>query len=140
MFCGGVISVHLYMKELSLVSWNVKGVYNSISKRMIKDTVFELRGFLSVNGSKGFNDALSVDNFKWKVKDGCSALFWEDLRYGSSRLNQQFTRLFVLSKLNQFSVRDFNEVWFNPSTESDMLWNRDLRAWELEEVLKLNDI
>lgn len=74
------------------------------------------------------------------MKDGCSALFWEDLRYGSSRLNQQFTRLFVLSKLNQFSVRDFNEVWFNPSTESDMLWNRDLRAWELEEVLKLNDI
>lgn len=74
------------------------------------------------------------------MNDESSPIFWEDLWSGNSRLNQQFTRLFVLSKLKWFIVRDFSEVWFNLEAESDMLWNCDLRAWELEEVLKLNDI
>lgn len=124
----------------------IRAIYRCLHLQELGDTpsimnVSEmLRGILSINGPKGFNWALSADKFKQVVNDESSPIFWEDLWSGNSRLNQQFTRLFVLSKLKWFIVRDFSEVWFNLEAESDMLWNCDLRAWELEEVLKLNDI
>lgn len=43
------------MKELSLVSWNVRGACSSISKRMIKDTVLEFKfNFLCLQETKKY--------------------------------------------------------------------------------------
>lgn len=47
--------------------------------------------------------------------------------------------LLNLSNLKLYSVRNFISTWFDPETVSDSIWCRELRAWELEEVLKLNE-
>lgn len=54
--------------------------------------------------------------------------------------SSKFSRLFSLSKKRLTSVRDFCEFWNNPNTEVDMLLSRQLRAWELEDAVKINDI
>lgn len=48
--------------------------------------------------------------------------------------------MFSLSKLRLDSVRDYCEYWINPSTEIQTLWKHQPRSWELEEVIKLNDL
>lgn len=53
---------------------------------MIKDIV-------SINKELGFNLVLSVDNFKWVVGNGESALFWEDMWCDVGKLCTSFHRL-----------------------------------------------
>lgn len=99
-----------------------------------------LKGIINANNPKGFNLALSVIKFSWDIRNGKTALFWEDWWAGRERLSTIFSRLYDLSKLKFFMVKEFCEAWYNPETESRMLWTRQLRAWELEEVLKLNEL
>lgn len=58
----------------------------------------------------------------------------------NGRLYHQFSRLFELTKLKGLSVKDFCEIWHNQEIEISMLWRRHLRAWELDEKLKLDDL
>lgn len=33
-----------------------------------------------------------------------------------------------------------SQIWSNPDTEAKDLWSRSLRSWELDEVIKMNEI
>lgn len=53
---------------------------------------------------------------------------------------QLFPRLYNLSKIKFSSVRMFVESWQSNDSSVNILWSRQLRAWELKEVLKLNSM
>lgn len=105
-----------------------------------KDCSHVLRGIVSINNDNGFCQALSKENFKWKIKNGCGALFWEDIWYEELPLCQVFGRIYSISSLKHLSVRSFCQAWMNPNHTISNLWSRDLSSWELEEVMKINDI
>lgn len=50
-------------------------------------------------------------NFKWVIRDGTSALFWEDLGIKDSTLNEKFRRLYSLSKLKWCSIHSYKYQW-----------------------------
>lgn len=56
-----------------------------------------LSGIVSINKEDGFSNTLSGTNFKWSVKDGNSALFWEDNWSNNGELYHSFARLYRLS-------------------------------------------
>lgn len=62
-----------------------------------------LEGLTKINDHNGFDSKISMSNFKWFLKDGNRALFWEDLWYKEERLCVTFVRLYNLSlgKKNQ---------------------------------------
>lgn len=64
------------MKELSLVSWNVRGACSSISKRMIKDTVLEFKvNFLCLQETKN----ISWNSYSISQLWNSSCLQWEEI-------------------------------------------------------------
>ncbi|KAK1374201.1 hypothetical protein POM88_030394 [Heracleum sosnowskyi] len=91
-----------------------------------------LRGIIKINEVNGFNRALSKENFKWDIRNGNSAFFWEDLWIGREPLCICFGRLYNISKL-KLLVRDFVNKWMLPTSIVHDLWSRPLRVWELEE-------
>ncbi|KAK1375488.1 hypothetical protein POM88_031681 [Heracleum sosnowskyi] len=105
-----------------------------------KNASASLLGISSIKNIEGFSGALDVNEFMWDMNDGSTALFWEDKWLESCALYQSFSRLYLLSKIQNVSVQSFCDTWMNPQTESHMLWNRQLRDWELDEAVKLNTI
>ncbi|KAK1382287.1 hypothetical protein POM88_020022 [Heracleum sosnowskyi] len=105
-----------------------------------KDCSIVMKGILSINEDNGFRQSLLRENFKWNIKNGNSALFWEDLWFENVRLSVIFSRLYNISKLKFLTVRAACEMWWLPGQSMENLWTRPLRAWELEEALKINDV
>lgn len=118
-----------YDKDVDLDSLEISTRYSSIWNNIIK-----------VNNKEGFDKALESKNCKWTVKNGESTLFWEDWWYGDKSFNITYQRLYNLCKIKKVVVKDFIGFWQNDSTRSEHLWKRELRAWELEEVVKLNEV
>lgn len=106
----------------------------SLGDALANKTIFPtLRGIISIKNDKGFNLAMSLNQYQWDIRDGHSALFWEDCVVG--KLSFKFSRLYrlySLSKLKLLSVRDYCDIWLNPEAEVSTHCNRQLRAWELE--------
>lgn len=98
-----------------------------------------MEGLVKINDESGFNTKISGTNFKWLIRDGRKTLFWEDTWFNEEKLCITFERLYNISLGKFQTVREFCELWNHPETEPHMLWSRDLRAWELEESVKLND-
>lgn len=80
-----------------------------------------MQGTLEINDIKSFNSQLSFENFQWKIRDGKTALFWEDWWGVQGVLKEKFERLYYLSNLKRYSVFDFISVWQNQSTSVDSL-------------------
>lgn len=116
---------------------NSNSIGEALSGKNLSGT---LQSIISMNNDQGFNQLLSSENFEWVIGDGCSVLFWEDKWNSIGKLSTQYARLYSLSKLRFVSVKSFRDAWFHPDTISSGLWSRDLRAWELEEALNLNNI
>lgn len=95
---------------------------------------------IKVNNEEGFDKALSSCNSKWTVNNGESALFWEDWWHGTRNFKNSFQRLYTLCKVKKVVVKDFISLWQKETTSFEHLWKRNLRAWELEEVVRLNEI
>lgn len=99
-----------------------------------------LKGIADININNSFGTSLHFNQFQWSIKDGRTAMFWEDCWSGTNLLSSKFPRLFNLSRFKFTSVRDFCELWNDPKTEIETLWSHQLRVWELEEAIKINDI
>ncbi|KAK1404377.1 hypothetical protein POM88_003982 [Heracleum sosnowskyi] len=99
---------------------------------------------LTMNHSGGFDGSLNSENFIWSIKNGSSALFWEDVwemnELVSGKLSHSFSRLYRISKLKFTTVRDFCHVWMDQATSSSDLWNRSLCSGDLDEMCNLNII
>lgn len=67
-------------------------------------------------------------------------LFWKVIWLGNCELYKSFSRLFQLSKVHNVSVRSFVDIWSAPNSDSNTSWSRQLRAWDLDEAMRLNDI
>ncbi|KAK1371244.1 hypothetical protein POM88_037336 [Heracleum sosnowskyi] len=111
--------------------------FNSIKE---KDCSNVMKGILSINEDNGFRQSLLRENFKLNSKNGNSSLFWEDLWFGNVRLSVIFSRLYNISKHKFLTVRAVCEMWWLSGQRMENLWTRPLRAWELEEALKINDV
>ena len=88
----------------------------------------------------GWDKNLLANEFVWKVKDGRSVRFWEDVWYGVSPLQKVFPRLYNIYGMKTASLRLIWEVWIGWGGLPDLIWTRNLRAWEAEQVSVLNQI
>lgn len=79
-------------------------------------------------------------NYRWIVNNGDQALFWEDIWYQGQPLMVSFRKLFQLSKLKNEVVRNVIVLWECYDHEGEVFWSRQLRHWELEEVIPLNKV
>lgn len=66
-----------------------------------------IQGLLDNNYEGGFNLALSLNNFRWVIRDGRSALFWEDHWEGPDKLRYSFPRLTRYPNLHTFQSSHF---------------------------------
>lgn len=110
---------------------------DALSKKRVSSV---LNGNIQVNNVNGFNSAMSSGNFRQILGDGRTTLFREDIWDGNERLCLQFSRLFKISKLKRLTIKVFCDIWSNSATLTSSLQRRQLREWELQEALKLNDI
>ena len=91
-------------------------------------------------GQMGWDHSVLKNGFCWKIKDGRSVRFWEDIWYGRRALQKEFDRLFQLSGIKTASVRLVWEIWQSCGGLPPTIWSRQLRAWELEQAEILNQI
>ncbi|KAK1361779.1 hypothetical protein POM88_046253 [Heracleum sosnowskyi] len=131
---------HAFWNKFIQAKYDCKMVDDLGAALRNKNVSSTMLGISTINNEEGFSGALNVNAFRWIIKDGTVALFWEDRWLESGDLYLSFSRLFSLSKMHNVSVRSFCDFWMDPNTEFHMLWNMDLRAWELDEVMRLNGI
>ena len=86
-----------------------------------------------------FKVTMNQQNFKWKVRNGSSTLFWEDYWIGNGPLMNTFKKFYALSNWKKVTVCNFLHNWNNSSsTEVNInAWSRPLRAWELDDLKNL---
>lgn len=79
---------------------------------------------------------MQASNFWWKVNNGSSVLFWEDIWFQDCELKLRFGRLYKLSKCKHIEVG----IWDCYEHTGEAFWNRKLRGWEVEEIIELECI
>ncbi|XP_017239669.1 uncharacterized protein LOC108212453 [Daucus carota subsp. sativus] len=127
--------------------WNItlQKKYGSVigqgpsSVKIDRSSSYTIKSLLKIHQSGWARDLLS-DGFIWKIKNGRTVRFWEDLWYGNKPFQKEFSRLFYLSNLKTASVRLIWEIWNAWGGLPVIIWSRHLRAWEEEQVNILNQI
>lgn len=69
---------------------------------------------------------IARENFKWVIGNGETALFWEDWWVQQGPLARIFPRLYRISSLKWFSVKDFVSSWKNNSHLNTSSWTREV--------------
>ena len=72
-----------------------------------------------------------------QLGDGENFYFWEDAWCRERPLAENFHRVYSLSKLQNLTVKEVKNRWKHLE---DPIWTRQLREWELEEVLEIFSI
>lgn len=152
---GGLGIVSIKTKNLALLSkwfyrwehercrkWNqwVRQKYNFDSSEGLIEGLNRnglstcLKNIITASDNKVLNKILKHESFSWKLRNGISIYFWEDLWTGSSTLMTRFKRLYQLSTLKKLSVAEFLQSWERSKSSGVTVWTRALRSWEIEEL------
>ena len=105
-----------------------------------KNVAGTMKDVLKVAEDQQMNKVLSQANFFWQVRNGETALLWEDYWNENLCLSLQHKKLYQLSRLKEFTVAEVYKIWQKGSLKDDHLWSRRLRHWEEEEIIKLDGI
>lgn len=89
-----------------------------------------MRDIFNVSRVANFHDSLSLESFKWELRDGRSILFWEDFWTGDSLLKNKYKKLFHISQFKASSVYNFKLALVDSFILDSKFWLRQLRAWE----------
>lgn len=109
-------------------------IYDCSSCNFLSDS---MKDILKVLNIPALQKNVNPRNFAWKLKDGKSIMFWDDLWIGDGLLKENFKKLFQISARKESSVYDFLIALSGSSILDSSFWCRPLRAWEAEEAKSL---
>ncbi|XP_017256437.1 uncharacterized protein LOC108225996 [Daucus carota subsp. sativus] len=128
-----------YWNKLMQSKYGSVFISNPWSIKLDNSSSFTLSDLQKVK-QRGWDRNKLENGFVWKVNNGKSIRFWEDIWYGDRPFNKVYSRLYSISGMKTASVRLMWEVWQGNGGLPHTIWNRQLRAWELEQVGILNQV
>lgn len=99
-----------------------------------------VKDFSNLASSSELSHLIDRNYFKWRVNDGSSVYFWEDIWFDQGSLMARFHRLFHISNLKLCNIRNFVSFWNLESINGLPLWNRPLFGRVTSDFDALKDI
>lgn len=96
-------------------------------KKNIPNVSRMVKGFASLMSNNIMMNYLSQDCFAWKLGNGETVYFWEDVWTEGGPIMAHFPGLYRIAKLKHITVKAFLELW-ELGNSNENLWNRKLFA------------
>lgn len=100
------------------------------------DTSSMLRSIITTGNSTEMIGLIGRDCFKWTVNNGDKVFFWEDWWHTNGIIQSQFPRLYRISNLKHYTVKEFWIEW----NKGENLWLRPLNSRDESDLISFERI